>query len=103
MLCGNKITLKLKVRHPDAPVEPEKYGAHGWCTNVSSSKLLGQHTSGWNVFANESVLLLKNLKVCVALSSRISGVFVGGLVLCKFFKIKLPFSGVQDINNSGVL
>uniref|UniRef100_A0A915EA38 DNA repair protein REV1 n=1 Tax=Ditylenchus dipsaci TaxID=166011 RepID=A0A915EA38_9BILA len=36
-LCGSTLSLKLMIRCPDAPIEPEKHGAHGPCTASSKS------------------------------------------------------------------
>ncbi len=34
-LRGRRITLKVMVRKPGAPVEPAKYGGHGICDNFA--------------------------------------------------------------------
>ena len=60
---GQKITLKLKVRDPKAPVNPKKFGGHGICQNVSSSKNMKKPTDDADVIATESCQLLLKLKV----------------------------------------
>jgi len=62
-LLGQKITLKLKVRDPKAPVNPKKFGGHGICQNVSSSKNMKKPTDDADVIATESCQLLLKLKV----------------------------------------
>ena len=60
---GQKLTLKLKVRDPKAPVNPKKFGGHGICQNVSSSKNMKKPTDDADVIATESCQLLLKLKV----------------------------------------
>ena len=60
---GHKITLKLKVRDPRAPVNPLKFGGHGMCQNISSSRNMQKATDDAGVIAAESCQLLIKLKV----------------------------------------
>jgi len=62
-VLGQKLTLKLKVRDPKAPVNPKKFGGHGICQNVSSSKNMKKPTDDADVIATESCQLLLKLKV----------------------------------------
>lgn len=34
---GCHLTLKLLIRHPDAPVDPDKFGGSGWCNQIVRS------------------------------------------------------------------
>ena len=44
VLGGDKVTLKLKNRHPEASVETSKFNGHGWCTNHSKSSSLAHNS-----------------------------------------------------------
>jgi DNA repair protein REV1 len=62
---GKQITLKVKVRADDAPLEPVKYMGHGVCNNLSRSVVLASATDSCSVISQESLKLLKQLKVTV--------------------------------------
>uniref|UniRef100_A0A6A7FQN7 DNA repair protein REV1 n=1 Tax=Hirondellea gigas TaxID=1518452 RepID=A0A6A7FQN7_9CRUS len=60
---GRLITLKLKVRSKEAPVETAKYMGHGVCDNIAKSSSLNQHTDAPDVILKEVLALVKQVKV----------------------------------------
>lgn len=52
-MIGSTLTLKLSVRHPDAPIEPAKYMGMGYCNFVSKSSRLGVSTRVQGVLSSE--------------------------------------------------
>ncbi|OQV24114.1 DNA repair protein REV1 [Hypsibius exemplaris] len=62
---GQTLTLKLLLRHPDAPVEPEKFMGCGHCTSVNKSVSLVQPTDSAEVIAREGVSLFRKLAIDV--------------------------------------
>ncbi|QDZ23442.1 DNA polymerase IV [Chloropicon primus] len=59
---GRSITLKLKLRKPNAP-PPSKFLGHGWCDNISRSITLACSVDDNAVIAKEAVGLLFKLGV----------------------------------------
>ncbi|XP_026127889.1 DNA repair protein REV1-like [Carassius auratus] len=64
-LRGRRITLKVMVRKPGAPVEPAKYGGHGICDNFARSVLLAQPTDSGQLIAAEVIKLFHAMKLDV--------------------------------------
>uniref|UniRef100_A0A8C1GR34 DNA repair protein REV1 n=1 Tax=Cyprinus carpio TaxID=7962 RepID=A0A8C1GR34_CYPCA len=64
-LRGRRITLKVMVRKPGAPVEPAKYGGHGICDNFARSVLLAQPTDSGQLIAAEAIKLFYAMKLDV--------------------------------------
>uniref|UniRef100_A0A8C1L292 DNA repair protein REV1 n=1 Tax=Cyprinus carpio TaxID=7962 RepID=A0A8C1L292_CYPCA len=64
-LRGRRITLKVMVRKPGAPVEPAKYGGHGICDNFARSVLLAQPTDSGQLIAAEAIKLFHGMKLHV--------------------------------------
>uniref|UniRef100_A0A8C2C7N3 DNA repair protein REV1 n=1 Tax=Cyprinus carpio TaxID=7962 RepID=A0A8C2C7N3_CYPCA len=64
-LRGRRITLKVLVRKPGAPVEPAKYGGHGICDNFARSVLLAQPTDSGQLIAAEAIKLFHGMKLHV--------------------------------------
>eukprot|EP00057_Strongylocentrotus_purpuratus_P008637 XP_011663111.1 PREDICTED: DNA repair protein REV1-like [Strongylocentrotus purpuratus] len=62
-MLARTITIKLKVRHPDAPKETSKFMGHGICEDKARSCTLGQATEDVQVIQKESKNLLKELQV----------------------------------------
>ncbi|XP_041480298.1 DNA repair protein REV1-like isoform X3 [Lytechinus variegatus] len=62
-MLARTITIKLKVRHPDAPKETSKFMGHGICEDKARSCTLGQATDDLQVLQRESKKLLKELQV----------------------------------------
>lgn len=59
------ITLKLLVRHPDAPFEPDKFMGCGQCNAVNKSVSLIQPTNSAEIIATEGIALFKKTGVDV--------------------------------------
>ncbi|XP_073768289.1 DNA repair protein REV1 isoform X1 [Danio rerio] len=64
-LRGRRVTLKVMMRKPGAPVEPAKYGGHGICDNFARSVLLAQPTDSGRVIASEAIKLFHAMKLNV--------------------------------------
>lgn len=64
-VVGQTITLKLLVRHPDAPFEPAKYMGCGKCNAVNRSVTLIQPTDAAEIVAREGVALFRKMDVDV--------------------------------------
>ncbi|TRY99045.1 hypothetical protein DNTS_032771 [Danionella cerebrum] len=64
-LRGRRVTLKIMMRKPGAPVEPAKYGGHGICDNFSKSVLLPQATDSGQVISAEVIKLFHVMKLNV--------------------------------------
>ncbi|XP_016388955.1 DNA repair protein REV1 isoform X2 [Sinocyclocheilus rhinocerous] len=64
-LRGRRITLKVMVRKPGAPVEPAKYGGHGICDNFARSVSLAQTTDSGQLIAAEAIKLFHAMKLDV--------------------------------------
>uniref|UniRef100_H2ZFE8 DNA repair protein REV1 n=1 Tax=Ciona savignyi TaxID=51511 RepID=H2ZFE8_CIOSA len=64
-LSCKKVTLKVMVRHSDAPVEAAKF-AHGICNSMSRSKNLDDYTDDFNIIMKETMalMLLLQLNIC---------------------------------------
>lgn len=59
---GRLLTLKLKIRAKDAPVETAKFMGHGVCDSISRSTALAVPTRDPKVIDKEIMLLLRQLK-----------------------------------------
>ncbi|KAK8742032.1 hypothetical protein OTU49_002068 [Cherax quadricarinatus] len=62
-LKGKCITLKLKVRAKDAPVETAKFMGHGVCDNIAKSVSISSATSSSSIIEREALSLLHQVKV----------------------------------------
>ncbi|XP_062312560.1 DNA repair protein REV1 [Osmerus eperlanus] len=62
-LRGRRMTLKVMVRRPGAPVEPAKYGGHGICDNLARSVTMAQPTDSGQVIASEIIKLFHTMKL----------------------------------------
>lgn len=62
-MTGSMLTLKLSIRHPDAPIEPPKYLGMGYCTFVSKSSRLGISTRTTGILSSEMKYLWRFLNV----------------------------------------
>nr|CAB3265528.1 DNA repair protein REV1-like [Phallusia mammillata] len=65
-VTGKKVTLKVMVRRPDAPLETAKFGGHGVCHTMTRSKNLDKFTVDCDVIAKEAISLMTSLKVNVS-------------------------------------
>lgn len=64
-VIGGQLTLKLKIKKADAPVEPRKFLGHGPCDNVSRSAALYPPTRRASKFMGDALGLLKLLSPLV--------------------------------------
>ena len=64
-LVGKLVTLKLKVRKPDAPIETAKYLGHGACYNLSKSLHLPTATCKASVLETTCNQILRQLNISV--------------------------------------
>jgi DNA repair protein REV1 len=62
-MTGSLLSLKLSVRHPEAPIQPPKYLGMGYCTFVSKSARLGISTREIGVLSSELKYLWRFLNV----------------------------------------
>ena len=62
---ASRIMLQVKYRHPDAPVEPIKKGAHGWCKEASSSSAVEPPSNDQVVLFNVCVNMFQSMRVVV--------------------------------------
>ena len=60
---GSTITLKLKMREENAPINPSKYLGHGLCVNVARSATLPKPTNESDTISNVCHKLLHQLKL----------------------------------------
>ncbi|XP_036401032.1 DNA repair protein REV1-like isoform X2 [Megalops cyprinoides] len=65
-LWGRRLTLKVMVRKPGAPVEPAKFGGHGICDNLARTVTLERPTDNAQLIAAEGIKLFHSLKLNVA-------------------------------------
>lgn len=59
---GRLLTLKLKIRAKDAPVETAKFMGHGVCDSLSRSTAMTAATRDADVIHREVMTLLRQLK-----------------------------------------
>ncbi|XP_030642140.1 DNA repair protein REV1 [Chanos chanos] len=64
-LKGRRVTLKVMMRKPGAPVEPAKYGGHGICDNLARSSSLAHATDSGQLIAAEALKLFYAMKLDV--------------------------------------
>ncbi|KAH9190447.1 hypothetical protein AeNC1_007581 [Aphanomyces euteiches] len=57
------IALKLKIRHPDAPLEPTKFMGHGWTNDTSKSIRFNAPTDSLDNIVSTSTNIWKQLQV----------------------------------------
>ena len=61
-VLGGTITLKLKIRRPDVPLETRKYLGHGVCNNVTRSCTLLQPSRSSSEIGRIAIRLLKQVR-----------------------------------------
>lgn len=62
-VLASSVTLKLKVRKPEASVQPRKYLGHGICDNVSRSHTLPHPTRSASEIGKVTISLFKQLNL----------------------------------------
>jgi len=65
-LVGKKVTLKVMVRHPDAPMDTVKFRGHGVCQTMSRSKALSTYTADPELINVEVTRIMKSLQVSLS-------------------------------------
>ncbi|KAJ8410011.1 hypothetical protein AAFF_G00210520, partial [Aldrovandia affinis] len=65
-LQGRRLTLKVMVRKPGAPVEPAKYGGHGICDNLARSVTLDRPSDSAELIGVEALKLFHSMKLNMA-------------------------------------
>uniref|UniRef100_A0A8C5P6Q6 DNA repair protein REV1 n=1 Tax=Leptobrachium leishanense TaxID=445787 RepID=A0A8C5P6Q6_9ANUR len=63
---GRKLTLKIMIRKPGAPIEPAKFGGHGICDNIARTVTLEQPTDNGQVIGNEVLNMFHSMKMNIA-------------------------------------
>ncbi|XP_069034986.1 DNA repair protein REV1 isoform X2 [Lepisosteus oculatus] len=63
---GRRLTLKVMVRKPGAPLEPAKFGGHGICDNLARTVNLDQATDSARVLGSEVLKLFHSMKLNVS-------------------------------------
>uniref|UniRef100_A0A3P8V145 DNA repair protein REV1 n=1 Tax=Cynoglossus semilaevis TaxID=244447 RepID=A0A3P8V145_CYNSE len=64
-LQGRRVTLRVMVRKPGAPVESAKYGGHGICDNWARTVMLAQSTDSGQLIASAVIKLFHAMKLPV--------------------------------------
>ncbi|TID28777.1 hypothetical protein CANINC_002296 [Pichia inconspicua] len=103
-MVGSMLTLKLSVRHPDAPVEPSKYMGMGKCNFYSKSSKLGVATREIGVVSSELKYLWRFMNVS---PKELRGIGVGMMKLQKADtaavnvdnQMKLNFNSKKKVEN----
>ncbi|XP_078514140.1 DNA repair protein REV1 [Lissotriton helveticus] len=62
---GQKLTLKVMVRKPGAPVEPAKFGGHGICNNIARTVMLDHATDNASIIGKETLNMFHSMKLNV--------------------------------------
>ncbi|XP_059820449.1 DNA repair protein REV1 isoform X3 [Hypanus sabinus] len=62
---GKRLTLKVMVRKPGAPIEPAKFGGHGVCDNITRSVTLDHATCSAKIISREVLNMFHMMKLNV--------------------------------------
>ncbi|XP_006870805.1 PREDICTED: DNA repair protein REV1 isoform X1 [Chrysochloris asiatica] len=76
---GKRLTLKIMVRKPGAPVETAKFGGHGICDNIARTVTLDQATDSADVIGKAILNMFHTMKLNI-LDMRGVGIHVNQLV-----------------------
>ncbi|XP_061024518.1 DNA repair protein REV1 isoform X3 [Eubalaena glacialis] len=76
---GKRLTLKIMVRKPGAPVETAKFGGHGICDNITRTVTLDQATDRAKVIAKATLNMFHTMKLNIS-DMRGVGIHVNQLV-----------------------
>ena len=93
-VVGKLVTLKLKVRKPDAPIETAKYLGHGVCYNLSKSSHLPSVTCKASVLETTCNQILRQLDIPV---TDIRGI---GIQLNKLNSMSVETKGYGDLRKA---
>ncbi|XP_031547854.1 DNA repair protein REV1 isoform X5 [Vicugna pacos] len=76
---GKRLTLKIMVRKPGAPIETAKFGGHGICDTVTRTVTLGQAADSAQVIGKAALNMFQTMKVNIS-DMRGVGIHVNQLV-----------------------
>ncbi|XP_053444353.1 DNA repair protein REV1 isoform X2 [Nycticebus coucang] len=63
---GKRLTLKIMVRKPGAPVEPAKFGGHGICDNITRTVTLDQATDSAKIIGKATLNMFHTMKLNIS-------------------------------------
>ncbi|XP_007957662.1 DNA repair protein REV1 [Orycteropus afer afer] len=63
---GKRLTLKIMVRKPGAPVETAKFGGHGICDNVTRTVTLDQATDSAKIIGKATLNMFHTMKLNIS-------------------------------------
>ncbi|XP_059973158.1 DNA repair protein REV1 isoform X7 [Mesoplodon densirostris] len=76
---GKRLTLKIMVRKPGAPVETAKFGGHGICDNITRTVTLDQATDSAKIIGKAALNMFHTMKLNIS-DMRGVGIHVNQLV-----------------------
>nr|XP_019609380.1 PREDICTED: DNA repair protein REV1 isoform X1 [Rhinolophus sinicus] len=76
---GKRLTLKIMVRKPGAPIETAKFGGHGICDNITRTVTLDQATDSVKVIGKATLSMFHTMKLNIS-DMRGVGIHVNQLV-----------------------
>ncbi|XP_067560275.1 DNA repair protein REV1 isoform X1 [Pseudorca crassidens] len=76
---GKRLTLKIMVRKPGAPVETAKFGGHGICDNITRTVTLDQATDSAKIIGRAALNMFHTMKLNIS-DMRGVGIHVNQLV-----------------------
>ncbi|XP_037663393.1 DNA repair protein REV1 isoform X2 [Choloepus didactylus] len=77
---GKRLTLKIMVRKPGAPVETAKFGGHGICDNITRTVTLDQATDSAKIIGKATLNMFHSMKLNIS-DMRGVGIHVNQLIL----------------------
>ncbi|ELV11555.1 DNA repair protein REV1 [Tupaia chinensis] len=63
---GKRLTLKIMVRKPGAPVETAKFGGHGICDNIARTVTLDQATDSAKIIGKATLSMFHTMKLNIS-------------------------------------
>nr|XP_045003666.1 DNA repair protein REV1 isoform X3 [Jaculus jaculus] len=63
---GKRLTLKIMVRKPGAPIETAKYGGHGICDNIARTVTLDQATDSAKIIGKATLNMFHTMKLNIS-------------------------------------
>ncbi|PNJ09946.1 REV1 isoform 13, partial [Pongo abelii] len=63
---GKRLTLKIMVRKPGAPVETAKFGGHGICDNIARTVTLDQATDNAKIIGKAMLNMFHTMKLNIS-------------------------------------
>ncbi|XP_062065936.1 DNA repair protein REV1 isoform X4 [Lepus europaeus] len=100
---GKRLTLKIMVRKPGAPVETAKFGGHGICDNIARTVTLDQATDSAKVIGKAALNMFHTMKLNIS-DMRGVGMHVNQLVPANLAPSTCPrHSAAQSSHHPGGL